>query len=67
MGGGHAGARLQVAPLGAVLVWPAAPAGLGEIVLSVEGLVVVAVGLVEGAVVGSYGEDVVLLDVVYEV
>lgn len=72
-GGGHAGAGLQVAPLGAVLVGPAAPEGLGEVVLRVEGLVVVAVGLVQGAAAGAGvggGEDrqdVVLLDVGYEV
>ncbi len=42
-----AGAGLKVAPLGAVLVGPGAP-GLGEVVLGVEGGVVVAEALVLG-------------------
>lgn len=44
---GDAGAGLEVAPLGAVLVGPGAP-GLGEVVLGVEGGVVVAEALILG-------------------
>ena len=43
---GHAGAGLQEAPLGAVLVGPGAP-GLGEVVLGVEGCVVCVVTAVD--------------------
>ena len=45
-GFGHAGAGLQEAPLGAVLVGPGAPA-LGEVVLRVEGCVVRVVAAVD--------------------
>ena len=45
--GGDAGAGLEVPPLAAVLVGPAAP-GLGEVVEGVEGCVVGGVALVRG-------------------
>lgn len=54
LGRGHRCAGLQVAPLGAVLVGPAAP-GLGDVVLRVEGGVVVGVAVVCGLAAGEAG------------
>ena len=63
---GHAGACLEVAPLGAVLVRPRTP-GLGNIVLSVESGIVVAEALVLGLAAGGARDDLGGVDVVDEV